>query len=311
MDTVRALVADRSAPGHVALREAPAPTPAASEAVVAVEAVSLNRGEVRALQHAADGWRPGWDLAGVVVAAAADGSGPPAGTRVVGLAVSGAWAERVAVPTDVLARLPEAVDAGAAATLPVAGLTALRAVELDTVENHTVLVTGASGGVGRFAIQLAAQLGADVTALVSSPERGRAAARPRCRHRRGRRARGRHLRRRPGVGRRRRPRHHAPVDQHRRSHRELRQLVGGADDVRRHRLLPPWRRPPLRLRTAQRAVPQRVRRRSTWPGWRAWWPTATSTWGSPTTSHRTAASAVIESFLRREITGKAVLRITA
>jgi NADPH2:quinone reductase len=174
MDTIRALVADPAAPGHVALREAPAPTPAPSEAVVAVEAVSLNRGEVRALQLAAAGWRPGWDLAGTVVQAAADGSGPPVGTRVVGLAATGAWAERVALPSDALARLPEAVDAGAAATLPVAGLTALRAVELaDTVENRPVLVTGASGGVGRFAIQLAAQLGADVTALVSSQERGR------------------------------------------------------------------------------------------------------------------------------------------
>jgi NADPH:quinone reductase-like Zn-dependent oxidoreductase len=140
---------------------------------VAVEAVSLNRGEVRALQHADDGWRPGWDVAGVVAQSAADGTGPPVGTRVVGLAPIGAWAEQVAVPVDLLSRLPDAVDAAAASTLPVAGLTALRAVEMaDTVENHSLLVTGASGGVGRFAIQLAAQLGADVTALVSSPERG-------------------------------------------------------------------------------------------------------------------------------------------
>jgi NADPH:quinone reductase-like Zn-dependent oxidoreductase len=173
MDTIRALVADPAAPGHLALREVPAPTPRASEAIVAVEAVSLNRGEVRALQQADDGWRPGWDLAGVIVRAADDDTGPPAGTRVVGLAAQGAWAEQVAVPTDVLARLPDAVDAATAATLPVAGLTALRAVELaDTVDNRSVLVTGASGGVGRFAIQLAAQLGADVTALVSSLERG-------------------------------------------------------------------------------------------------------------------------------------------
>jgi NADPH:quinone reductase-like Zn-dependent oxidoreductase len=151
----------------------PAPVPAASEAVVAVEAVSLNRGEVRALQQAEAGWRPGWDLAGVVAEAAADGTGPPVGTRVVGMAAGGSWAQRVAVPTDVLAHLPDAVDAGTASTLPVAGLTALRAVEMaDTVEDRTVLVTGASGGVGRFAVQLAGQLGADVTALVSSPERG-------------------------------------------------------------------------------------------------------------------------------------------
>ncbi len=174
MDTIRALVADPGAPGRLSLREVPVPTARASEAVVAVEAISLNRGEVRALQQADDGWRPGWDLAGVVMQAAADETGPPAGTRVVGLAAQGSWAEQVAVPSDLLARLPEAVDAASAAALPVAGLTALRAVEMaDTVDNRSVLVTGASGGVGRFAIQLAAQLGADVTALVSSPERGK------------------------------------------------------------------------------------------------------------------------------------------
>ena len=173
MDTVRALVADRSAPGHVALRAAPAPTPAASEAVVAVEAVSLDRGEVRALQHAADGWRPGWDLAGVVVAAAADGSGPRPARG------SWAWPCRAPRPSGWRCR-PTCSPAcrrrstpAPAPRCPSPASPRCAPVELDTVENHTVLVTGASGGVGRFAIQLAAQLGADVTALVSSPERGR------------------------------------------------------------------------------------------------------------------------------------------
>lgn len=173
MDAIRALVVDPTAPARLALQEVPAPKPAPDEAVVAVEAVSLNRGEVRMLQHADEGWRPGWDLAGVVVQAAIDDTGPPVGTRVVGLAAGGSWAEQVAVPTDLLTRLPDVVDVATAATLPVAGLTALRAVELaDAVEDHSVLVTGASGGVGRFAVQLAAQRGADVTALVSSPDRG-------------------------------------------------------------------------------------------------------------------------------------------
>jgi NADPH:quinone reductase len=174
MDAIRALVADPTAPGRLAMREVEPPSPSAHEALVAVEAVSLNRGEVRALQSADDGWRPGWDLAGTILRAAADGTGPPVGTRVVGLAAFGAWAERAAVPTELLTPVPARVDAVAAATLPVAGLTALRAVEMaDTVENRAVLVTGASGGVGRIAVQLAAQLGADVTALVSSEQRGR------------------------------------------------------------------------------------------------------------------------------------------
>src|SRR5262245_60808378 len=146
MDAIRALVADPAATARLSQREVAAPQPAPDEAVVAVEAVSLNRGEVRMLQHADDGWRPGWDLAGVVGQAAADDTGPPVGTRVVGLAAGGSWAEQVAVPTDRLARLPDVVDAASAATLPVAGLTALRAVELaDAVEDRSVLVTGASG----------------------------------------------------------------------------------------------------------------------------------------------------------------------
>jgi NADPH:quinone reductase-like Zn-dependent oxidoreductase len=170
VDTVVALVADAEAPGHVSRREVEAPVPAANEAVVEVHAVSLNRGEVRTLQTAPDGWRPGWDVAGVVAGEASDGTGPPVGSRVVGLAPGGGWAERVALATNVLSVLPDGVNFAAAATLPVAGLTALRALEVaDTIDGHAVAVTGASGGVGRFAIQLAAQLGARVDAMVSTP----------------------------------------------------------------------------------------------------------------------------------------------
>src|SRR3954471_9169142 len=109
MDTIRALVADPAAPGRIAMRAVPAPEPAPTEAVVAVEAFSLNGGEVRALGQAADGWRPGWDLAGVVGQEAADGTGPTSGRRVVGLAAGGSWAERVAVPTSRLTPLPDTV----------------------------------------------------------------------------------------------------------------------------------------------------------------------------------------------------------
>jgi NADPH:quinone reductase len=96
---------------------------------VRVEAISLNRGEVRRAGMAEAGWRPGWDLAGTIEQPAADGSGLPAGARVVGLLPSASWAETVAVPTDALAALPDAVCFAQAATLPVAGLTALYALE--------------------------------------------------------------------------------------------------------------------------------------------------------------------------------------
>ncbi len=109
--------------------------------------------------------------------AAADGSGPRAGECVVGLLRTGAWAELVAVPTTNLAVLPENVSFAQASTLPVAGLTALYALDRgDGLLERNVLVTGASGGVGHLAVQMAAHGGARVTGLVRQ-ERHAAAVR--------------------------------------------------------------------------------------------------------------------------------------
>ena len=107
------------------------------------------------------------DVAGVIEQAAGDGSGLPAGTRVVGLVGSGAWAQFAAVPVSRMAPIPRKVPDVQAATLPTAGLTALRALEVGgLVVGKRVLVTGATGGVGRMAVQLARASGAHVTALV-------------------------------------------------------------------------------------------------------------------------------------------------
>jgi len=164
---VRALVSSGTPP-HVELAEASDPQPDRGQALVEVRAFSLNRGETRRLASMEPGSVTGWDLAGVVRSAAADGSGPPPGARVVGLVRLGAWAELAAVPTDALAELPDEVGFEHAATLPVAGLTALRALEVGGfVLGRRVLVTGASGGVGRFAIQLAKLAGAHVTAYAN------------------------------------------------------------------------------------------------------------------------------------------------
>lgn len=150
------------------------PVAAESEALIQVRATALNFGEVHFIDHMRKpGEVPGWDAAGVVVQTAADGSGPPVGSRVVGFHGAGGWAERRAVPTENLAVLPDSVDFGPAAALPVAGVTALQSLRaLGPVVGRRVLITGASGGVGRFAVQLAARAGAHVIAAVGSTARG-------------------------------------------------------------------------------------------------------------------------------------------
>lgn len=171
MSTNHAVVVDPEAPGRLVIRPVPEPVPDRGEAVVRVRALSLNRGEVRRSGMAAAGWRPGWDLAGEVERTAADGSGPRVGTRVVGLLPEGAWAERVAVPIHAVAELPDKVTFSQAATFPVAGLTALHALAKGgLLLGRRVLVTGATGGVGDFAVQLARLAGAHVTALARRPD---------------------------------------------------------------------------------------------------------------------------------------------
>ncbi len=119
-----------------------------------VAAFSLNRGEVD----------------GVVVRAAADGSGPGVGDRVVTLGEGGAWAELRAVDTALVGAVPDGVDLAAASTLPVAAGSALRALHrVGPLLGRRGLVTGAGGGVGRFAVQLAALGGAHVVAATSTP----------------------------------------------------------------------------------------------------------------------------------------------
>jgi len=149
------------------------PEPRPGEALVKVEAFSVNRGEIFQLEQPRPGTRPGKDIAGLVVQAAADGTGPAAGERVVGHPEAGGWAEYAAVPTAALAPLPDSVPAVQAAALPLAGLTALRLLRsAGSVAGRRILLTGASGGVGHYVTELAANSGADITAVTASAERG-------------------------------------------------------------------------------------------------------------------------------------------
>lgn len=169
---MRALVCAGDGSARVEMTEVEEPAPLSDQLVVDVAAVSVNRGELRLLSVRPAGWRPGQDVAGVVAVPAADGSGPPAGAHVVAWVDQAGWAERVAADSDRLAVLSEATTFAEAATLPVAGMTALRALRRGgSLLGRRVLVTGAAGGVGRFAVELAARSGAAVTAVAGSQER--------------------------------------------------------------------------------------------------------------------------------------------
>jgi NADPH:quinone reductase len=159
----------------VRLADAPEPTPGPGQVLIEVRQASLNYGD---LNDAKSGRVPpggvlGSDVAGVVRQAPA--GGPAAGTPVVAL-TTGAFAEYAVANVDALAEVPPSVDLARASALPVAGvaaLQALRAAGAGPGPGKRVLVTGASGGVGRYAVQLAAHAGAYVIASVGSAARGR------------------------------------------------------------------------------------------------------------------------------------------
>jgi NADPH:quinone reductase-like Zn-dependent oxidoreductase len=167
-----ALVNTPNGPAPIELREIRDPEPTQDQALVQVHAFSLNRGELSSFARNEAGWVPGQDIAGTVLRPAANGTGPQAGARIVGLVDEFGWAERAAVPSHRMAVLPDSVSFAQAAALPVAGLTALRTLRHGgPLIGRRVLITGAAGGVGTLAIQIAAHSGAYVTAIVGRPDR--------------------------------------------------------------------------------------------------------------------------------------------
>jgi len=167
---MRAVVVRAGTKEYLSIEEVPEPEVAEASVLVRVKAFSLNRGEVnRSATRSVAGDRPGSDFAGVVEKAAAD-SGFAPGDRVAGMVLTGAWAEYVAASPRLIARIPEGVSFDQAAAVPLAGLTALIALSKKRVdEGSRVLISGATGGVGMIAIQLAASAGAHVSVLVRNP----------------------------------------------------------------------------------------------------------------------------------------------
>lgn len=166
---IRRVVASENTEEIIKIVESRLRSPFSNEAIVNVTTISLNRGELGRARRAADGkLQIGWDFTGTVERPAGDGSGPAAGMRVVGFSTRmEGWAEQVCIPTSYIAPIPDDVSDAHAATLPVAGLTALHAVDAGTsILGRDALITGATGGVGMFAVQLASLAGATAHAQI-------------------------------------------------------------------------------------------------------------------------------------------------
>ncbi len=163
---MRALIIDQRTAGGIRAADIAEPVPAPDEALVRVHAFSVNPGDVHQIATTPDGTVMGWEASGVVEREAADGSGPARGTHVTTFGATGGWAELRAVPARWLGVLPDGVDLVGAATLPIAGGSALRALRaLGPILGRRVLVTGATGAVGAYSVQLAAMGGAEVVAV--------------------------------------------------------------------------------------------------------------------------------------------------
>jgi len=170
-------IARHGGPEVLSVREVPHPTPGADEVLIRTVASSLNPVDWKTRAWEVGPELPatlGWDLAGVVIATNHPGYRP--GDQVIAMSAQiatgrGTWAEQVALPARLLAPAPTTVALADAAALPLAGVTALQALNLAAVTaGDHVLITGAAGGVGGIAVQLARRAGATVDALVSRPE---------------------------------------------------------------------------------------------------------------------------------------------
>jgi len=175
---MRAYAIDRfGEPGTV--RVLPNPEPADGEVVIRVRAASVNPMDAFVISGGAQGWKehrlplvPGLDAAGVVEQVGAGVTELKTGDEVIANVSdmpfygAGTFAERVAAPAGFVALKPARLSFDEASTLPLAGLTALAAVEaLDPLNDKVVVVIGATGAVGSFFVQLAAKRGANVIAL--------------------------------------------------------------------------------------------------------------------------------------------------
>jgi len=181
--TMRAAVQHRYGPPSVLeSSEVAIPSPGRGDVLVRVSAASVHPGDyfvmtgepyvvrlVFGLRRPRHGI-PGRDLAGVVAAVGKDVTSLRPGDEVFGWSTAGTLAEYACVPADNLVSVPANVSVVDAAAVPTSAMTALQALRkiANVQQGQTVLVTGASGGVGSFAVQIAKAFGAEVTGVCST-----------------------------------------------------------------------------------------------------------------------------------------------
>lgn len=181
--TMQAIVQHRYGPPSVLeSAEIDQPTPGKREVLVRVGAASIHPGDYFVMTGApymvrlAFGLRkprngiPGTDLAGTVTEIGTDVTGFHPGDQVFGWSPTGTLAEYACVPAQNLAPVPAGIPLAEAAAVPTSGMTALQALrDIAKVRpRQEVLITGASGGVGSFAVQIAKTFGAVVTGVCST-----------------------------------------------------------------------------------------------------------------------------------------------
>lgn len=165
-------------PGGLVVEEVPDPTPQRGEVLVQVQSAGVNFPDVLMVAGAYQvqvppPFVPGHELAGTVLALGEGVTGFEVGQRVAGNVSWGAFAEKIAVPAEVLVPVPDNVDAREAAAMLLAYCTSQYALKdrAQLARHETVVVLGAAGGVGTAAVQIAKAMGARVIAAASSADK--------------------------------------------------------------------------------------------------------------------------------------------
>lgn len=171
-----ALIDGYGGSGRLEIREIERPRPGVGQVLVRVRAAAVNpldwkirRGEMRFIMPKRFPWVPGYDVAGVVEEIGVEVDQLAPGDAVHGIVQGGACAEFALLDTGAAAMIPDGLSFEEAAAVPVGGLTAWQALvgRGELAQGENVLVNGGAGGVGHLAVQIAAALGAHVTAVAS------------------------------------------------------------------------------------------------------------------------------------------------